>query len=198
MSDHQNALPAAEYVDGLSSVLHGTEVTDQDQNVVAFGQGLSRMLDMVRVCKDTGGKIIFVGNGGSASIASHMAIDYNNMVGVAAMALNDGAMLTCLGNDFGYEHVFDKQLGFIGQSGDLLVAISSSGKSQNILNAVKTARQRGIEVVSMSGFGADNPLRRTGDVNFYVDSSRYGYVEIAHLTLCHAVADMSGDWKPES
>ena len=196
MTKPESGLPGASYMAELSAIVQATEVTDIANEGVSFEHGLARMLDMVRVCKDQGGKVMFIGNGGSATIASHMAIDYNNMSCAPAMALNDSGMLTCLGNDFGYEHVFDKQLGFVGRAEDLLIAISSSGKSQNILNAVSAARAKDMAVITMSGFGGDNPLRGTGDLNFYINSSRYGYVEIAHLILCHAVADMSGDWQP--
>lgn len=134
-------------------------------------------------------KIVFVGNGGSAGIASHMAIDYSKNGGMRALAFNDGAALTCLSNDFGYDKVFSTQIDLHGRSGDLLMAISSSGQSASILNAVGMARARGMEIVTFSGFRADNPLRRLGDVNFFVDSDQYGFVEIIHLSLIHAVLD---------
>ncbi len=146
---------------------------------------------MEAACRITGGdnKIVFVGNGGSAAIASHMAIDYSKNGGMRALAFNDGAALTCLSNDLGYDKVFSTQVDLHGRAGDLLVAISSSGQSPSILNAVESGRARGMEIVTFSGFRADNPLRRLGDVNFFVDSDRYGFVEIAHLTLIHAILD---------
>ena len=99
-------------------------------------------------------------------------------------------MLTCLGNDLGYERVFAKQIEMHGRAGDLLIAISSSGRSANILNAVEAGRAAGCAVVTLSGFTPDNPLRTLGDVNFYLNSDRYGFVEIGHLTICHAILDM--------
>jgi D-sedoheptulose 7-phosphate isomerase len=136
-----------------------------------------------------GNKLIFVGNGGSAAIASHMATDYSKNGNVRSLALNDGSMLTCLGNDLGYAQVFAKQIELHARAGDLVIAISSSGRSENILNAVKAARTAGCTVVTLSGFTPDNPLRGLGDVNFYLASDRYGFVEIGHLTICHAVLD---------
>jgi D-sedoheptulose 7-phosphate isomerase len=140
---------------------------------------------------------MFLGNGGSAAIASHMAIDYSKNGGLRALAFNDPVSLTCLGNDLGYENVFAKQVDLHARSGDLLVAISSSGKSANVLAAVASARERDCRVVTFSGFQVDNGLRSAGDVNFYVGSSEYGFVEIAHLALCHAILDIDMGWKPQ-
>lgn len=136
-----------------------------------------------------GNKLIFFGNGGSAAIASHMATDYSKNGDVRSLALNDSSMLTCLGNDLGYDHVFAKQIELHARSGDLVVAISSSGRSANILNAVKAARAVNCTIVTLSGFKPDNPLRSLGDINFYIGSDRYGFVEIGHLTICHAILD---------
>ena len=147
---------------------------------------------------DCGNKLGFIGNGGSAGIASHMAIDYSKNGNIRSQAFNDPSALTCLGNDLGYENVFAKQIEFHARPGDLLVAISSSGNSQNILNGVAQARETGCKVVTLSGFAEDNRLRDLGDINFYVPSREYGFVEITHLALCHAVVDFAMGWRPDS
>ncbi len=140
---------------------------------------------------------MIVGNGGSASIASHMAIDYSKNGGIPAIAFNDPAGLTCLANDLGYEEVFSHQIRMLGRPGDFLCAISSSGRSTNILNAVETARKKNIEILTLSGFSDTNPLRSMGDMNLYLGSAVYGFVEIGHLTLCHAILDNLMGWQPE-
>ena len=132
------------------------------------------------------------GLGGSAAIASHVVIDLNKAAGVRAVALNDPAALTCLANDLSYQEVFATQIAWHGRPGDVLVAISSSGKSINILQAVEAARAARMRVVTFSGFRGDNPLRLSGDLNFYVPSDRYGFVELAHQILLHAVTDALG------
>jgi D-sedoheptulose 7-phosphate isomerase len=137
---------------------------------------------------------MFVGNGGSAAIASHLAIDFSKSGGLRSLAFNDASALTCLGNDLGYENVFAKQLDLHARPGDFLIAISSSGRSPNILGAVKAARAQDCRIVTFSGFAAENELRRTGDLNFYVRSHEYGFVELAHLALCHAVLDIDMGW----
>ena len=182
------------YFDTLAELLHGTAVTIHDGTPLSLDQGIDWMRRAATETHACGHKIMFVGNGGSAGISSHMAIDYSKNGGLRATAFNDPAALTCLSNDLGYEQVFAKQIELHLRPGDLLVAISSSGRSPNILNAVAVARAGGCRIVTLSGFGADNPLRRTGDVNFYVESCEYGFVEIAHLSLCHAVLDIEMGW----
>jgi len=183
-----------QYLATLAEVLRGAKVTDLAAKELAIEEGCEWVRKTAHETHDAGNKIIFVGNGGSAGIASHLAIDFSKNGGLRALAFNDPAALTCLGNDFGYENVFAKQIDFHGRSGDLLIAISSSGRSPNILAAVKVARGRECKVVTYSGFAEGNELRRTGDINFYVRSNEYGFVEIAHLTLCHAVLDIDMGW----
>lgn len=135
-------------------------------------------------------KVIFIGNGGSAGIASHMAIDLWKNGGIKATAFNDSALLTCLSNDYGYEHVFSKPIETFAEAGDLLIAISSSGNSLNILNGVKAARAMGLKVITLSGFKPDNKLSILGDINFYVPSMEYGPVEVLHQFICHYMLDI--------
>jgi D-sedoheptulose 7-phosphate isomerase len=179
------------YVTKLRDLCSSTQVSDERGNVVPLGVACDWVAEQARKANASGNKLIFVGNGGSAAIASHQAIDYSKNGGIRALALNDAASLTCLANDFGYEHVFSQQIEMHGRSGDVLIAISSSGRSPNILGAAAAARPRDMSVVTFSGFQADNPLRTKGDINFYVASGEYGFVEISHLTLLHAILDLN-------
>jgi D-sedoheptulose 7-phosphate isomerase len=182
------------YFTTLAELLHGAQVTDRAAKSMPLAGGCERMRNAAHEAHRAGNKIMFVGNGGSAGIASHLAIDFSKNGGLRSLAFNDASALTCLGNDLGYDNVFAKQLDFHARPGDLLIAISSSGKSPNILNAVKAARARDCGVVTFSGFAEDNDLRKSGDVNFYVGSCEYGFVEVAHLALCHAVLDIDMGW----
>jgi D-sedoheptulose 7-phosphate isomerase len=184
------------YFGTLASALRDAEVTDLSAKKLPLEEGCDWMRRTAHEAHDAGNKIIFVGNGGSASIASHLAIDFSKNGKLRAMAFNDAAALTCLGNDLGYENVFAAQIDFHARPGDFVIAISSSGRSPNVLAAVKAARQRGCKVATFSGFTADNDLRRCGDVNFYVRAREYGFVEVAHLALCHAVLDIDMGWRP--
>jgi D-sedoheptulose 7-phosphate isomerase len=195
MNDLANAVSRVDsYFETLSALVRGAEITDQSGRPMPASQAFETVAKAAHAAHDAGNKIIFVGNGGSAGIASHLAIDFSKNGGMRAQAFNDSSALTCLGNDYGYEHVFAKQIEFHGRPGDLLVAISSSGRSPNILNAVTAARRLGCTVVTFSGFGEDNELRATGDVNLYVRSREYGFVEVVHLTLCHAILDLDMGW----
>jgi D-sedoheptulose 7-phosphate isomerase len=177
------------YFTALAGYLTQAAVTSASGEVIELAEAVNQV--MVLACRThaAGNKLIFVGNGGSAAIASHMATDYSKNGDVRSLALNDSSMLTCLGNDLGYDRVFAKQIELHARPGDLVIAISSSGRSANILNAVKAARAAKCVVITLSGFARDNPLRGVGDINFYVASDRYGFVEIGHLTICHAILD---------
>ena len=173
----------------LSDLLSHTAATDPDGGTRKLSDAVNWIMRKARNVHAAGNKLIFVGNGGSAAVASHMATDYSKNGNVRAMAFNDASMLTCLGNDLGYERVFAKQIELYARKGDLVFVISSSGRSANILNAAEAARAAGCTVITLSGFTADNPLRKMGHINFFIDSDRYGFVEIGHLTICHAILD---------
>jgi D-sedoheptulose 7-phosphate isomerase len=193
-----DATVATRYIDTLADVLQRTAVTRRDGSVLSLDDGIDWMRRAAAETHAGGNKIMFIGNGGSAAIASHLANDFSKNGGLRATAFNDSSALTCLGNDFGYEHVFAKQIELHHRPGDLLVAISSSGRSRNILNGVDAAITGGCRVATLSGFGAENELRRMGDVNFYLSSGAYGFVEIGHLALCHAVLDIQMGWNGEA
>ncbi len=179
------------YFAKIEALGRNAEATDGRGRALPQAALIDRFIAEARQAHARSNTLFFIGNGGSAGIASHMAIDYSKNGGMRALALNDGAALTCIGNDLGYENVFARQIEMHARPGDLLVAISSSGASPNILNAVAAARARGCFVLTLSGFRPDNPLRRLGDLNLYVASDRYGFVEIAHLALCHAMLDQA-------
>ena len=182
------------YFSELGALPLSAQVTGLDGRSTALDDFFADAIERIRATHAAGNTIIFIGNGGSAAIASHMAIDYTKNGGIRAMAMNDGAALTCLSNDLGYENVFAKQLEMHAREGDLLVAISSSGSSENILRAVGAARDRGCAVITLSGFSSNNPLRQLGDLNLYVPSGEYGFVEVTHLSLCHAMLDLASGW----
>ncbi len=190
------ALALTPYMDHLAGLLRATEVTRADGTALSLDAGMSETLARMRDATAGPNKILFIGNGGSAAIASHMAVDFAKNGGMRALSLNDAAVLTCLANDLGYPRVFAQQITNIGQAGDILVAISGSGRSPNILEAVAEARNRGLWVLTLTGFAPDNPLRPQGDLNLYVPDGHYGPVEVAHATLLHALLDLAMGWQP--
>ena len=183
-----------DYVQTFVDALRSTEVTDRKGTPLAVDDGITRVHGMMRRISRGTGKVMFVGNGGSAGIAGHLAIDFAKNGGVRSVTFNDASSLTCLGNDLGYDQVFAKQVEMQAFAGDVLIAISSSGRSRNILNAAQAAAKLRCEVITLSGFSRDNDLRRLGDVNFFVDSAVYGFVETAHQTVLHAILDTAMGW----
>jgi D-sedoheptulose 7-phosphate isomerase len=135
------------------------------------------------------GIVYVIGNGGSSGIASHFCTDLLRTLEISAATFSDSNILTCFANDFGYENVFKLPLARNLRSHDLLVAISSSGKSANIIEAAKIAKEKRTSVISLSGFLPNNPLRRLGDLNFWLDSDDYGLVETGHFFLLHTIVD---------
>src|SRR5215831_9454918 len=147
------------YFATLSRLILETEVTDEAGHSLPLDQAFEKVAAAAHSVHDVGNTIMFIGNGGSAGLASHLAIDFSKNGRLRSLAFNDASALTCLGNDLGYENVFAKQLDFHARPGDLLIAISSSGKSPNILAGVATARARDCVIVTFSGFSEDNDLR---------------------------------------
>jgi len=185
------------YFKSIADLALAAQVSDGEGRPVNLELAIEWAIRRTRETHANGNKLMAIGNGGSAAIASHMATDYTKNGGIRTQAFNDSAMLTCLANDLGYENVFAKQIEMFGRPGDLLVAISSSGQSANILKGVAAARAVGSTVMTLSGFEPDNPLRSLGDMNFYIASSEYGFVEIIHLSMCHAILDLAMSWGSE-
>lgn len=177
------------YIKGLRGSLLKMQINDDKGKVLSQGATIAKIINLIITHSDKGNKVIFIGNGGSASIASHIAIDLLKNAQISAMAFNDPSLITCLSNDLGYEYVFQKPLELLAKKGDILFSLSSSGKSKNILNATEEAKKKGCFLVTLSGFAKDNPLRKLGNINFYIPSNSYGYVEIAHTAICHCIVD---------
>lgn len=150
---------------------------------------LQQAASIIRESHARGGKTVFVGNGGSAAMASHLSVDLTKAAGIRAINFNEADLLTCFANDYGYEHWVARALEAYADPDDVVVLISSSGKSPNILNGVKAARNLGLQVITLSGFAPDNPLRNQGDVNFWTDSCAYNVVEMTHHVWLLAIAD---------
>ena len=178
------------YFEQLAHLSEQFEATDHQGHLLSFDQGVNQASKIVAAqTRDQSNKVIFIGNGGSAAVASHQAVDYCRNGGFRAISFNDGALLTCIANDFGYEQVFSKPISMFAQPGDVLIAISSSGKSANIVAGVEQARKLGCFVITLSAFKSDNPLRKLGSLNFYVPTQSYGFAEITHLSICHCILD---------
>lgn len=172
----------------LASVIQDCSYTT-DCGVLDHEEALQLALSMLALPREQGGMVYIIGNGGSAGIASHFCVDLLKNLEVPASTLVDSNVLTAVANDCGYEQIFSLPLKRLMQPKDLLVAISSSGKSPNILNAVEVAKEKGAKVITFSGFSEGNPLRQMGELNFWINRMDYGLVETAHFFLLHTIID---------
>lgn len=186
-----------QYIDFFSGLLHLVEGT-ADGSQIGAEQLFSLCMKELDGIRKKNGRTYWIGNGGSASIAAHMAIDFTKNTGLASISFNEASLLTCLSNDYGYEHSFAKAVEMYMEPGDMLIAISSSGKSMNIVNAASMAHKKGCRVLGMSGFSSGNPLREISDFSFYVPDGRYGMVELAHSLLAHALLDLMVERYPQA
>ncbi len=180
---------AKDYYEHLAGLMRSIKFICKEKGNIDFYDGIEMVSNLILSRADSGHKLMFIGNGASAAISSHMSTDFWKNSGMRAIAFNDSSLLTCLGNDFGYEYIFEKSIEMFADRGDVLVAISSSGKSENILRGVNSAKSKDCSIITLSGFKDDNPLYSAGDFNFYVPVQKYGLVEVIHHSICHCVLD---------
>ena len=180
---------ARSYLQRLADLTQSALVTDREGAAISLDEGAERAVRLILAAGAGSGKVMAVGNGGSATIASHMQNDLCKAVGVPGMVFTEPALLMALANDDGYETVFESPIELWARPGDVLVAISSSGRSENVLRGVRAATLRECHIITFTGFDEDNPLRRMGDINFYVASQVYGFVENAHAAITHFITD---------
>lgn len=170
-----------------SKILYGN---DPQTACSSYDEGIRLLADTFTKYKTSKAQLFFIGNGGSSAIASHMTADFMKNGGMNTYSLYDNAVTTCMGNDYGYEYIFSRPLEFLVRKGDLLVAISSSGNSPNIINAIEVAKEKGAFVITFTGFKPDNRAKQLGDINVYIPCEKYGIVESIHNLILQQAVDM--------
>ena len=170
----------SDYTTAYTDALNAHDVRDQ---IIGFR-------DLAVAARDSGNKLLFAGNGASASIASHGAVDFSKQGKVFSRDFNEANLLTALANDYGFEQWMVKALEIYAKPGDVVVLISSSGSSPNVVNAARWAKAQGLPVVTFSGFAEDNLLKQLGDVNFWLDSRAYNIVECIHMIWLTMTCDL--------
>jgi|SaaInlStandDraft_5_1057022.scaffolds.fasta_scaffold104271_2 D-sedoheptulose 7-phosphate isomerase len=183
-----------EEVGQFQTLIKKIEFTIRDGSSLECEKGIQKNLEMLEKLRDGGGNLFLVGNGGSAGVVSHILTDFINVNKLNARTLHESTLISCMSNDYGYENSFSEPLSTLAKEKDLLIAISSSGRSANIRNAVISIKEAGGYAITLSGFGQNNPLRSMGDLNVWLDSNSYGLVEIGHLFYLHY---LSGRLKPK-
>ena len=135
-------------------------------------------------------KQLFAGNGASASISSHGAVDFTKKGRVRAVDFNEPNLITCFANDYGYENWIWRAMERYADPGDAVVLISVSGTSPNAVKAAEWARRNDVSVVTFTGKSPENPLKAQGDINFHIPSGAYNVVEGVHNIWLTTVVDM--------
>ena len=176
----------------FATLLGSCEISGRDGTPLGVEPGITSVLENLTRMRGNGGSVYVIGNGGSAAVASHAVIDLINVAKLRAFTLHEPSVLTCIVNDYGYENAYSRLLTHMARPGDILIAISSSGRSVNICNAVTQMMNNGGSVVTLSGFSYDNPLRSLGDINIWLDVSDYGLVEVGHQFILHNLSDRFG------
>jgi len=171
--------------EAVDSAIYSTQ-----EGLILEDEALQMAYQMLANTSSQNGIIYVIGNGGSAGIASHFSTDLMKALQIPSQTLFDSNLMTCLSNDWGYENVFSYPLEKLLKPNDLLVAISSSGQSSNILGAVKKALSKNVSVITLSGFLETNFLRKMGHLNFWINRSDYGLVETSHFFLLHTIIDL--------
>lgn len=181
---------SSDYFDLILGALNDSIVTDSQNRQMSIDDGLLLWAEKAKYVKDKRkGLIFFCGNGASASMAEHMSHDWFQNAQINTTTCSEISHITAISNDLSYDEVFSYRVKRILSERDILVGISSSGNSQNIVNAIQAAKDNGAFTITLSGKKADNKIRRMGDINFYVSLETYGEVESAHAVLLHAALD---------
>lgn len=190
MEPYGDVKQAEEYLRKMEALLNSIRITDIDSNTYTYKDGIDKAMGILRNCKAEKGCLYICGNGGSAGIAQHMTADFLKNGGIRTVNMYGQSTITCISNDLTYEYVFCKQIEMLSGKRDILIAISSSGESSNIVKAVEEMRKIGGRVITFTGFLPDNRIRNMGDVNFYIPVEHYGMTESIHNLILQQLVDM--------
>ncbi|MBO3761561.1 SIS domain-containing protein [Ciceribacter sp. L1K22] len=155
-----------------------------------YYESLVSFKELIVETRSNGKKLIFAGNGASASIASHARVDFTKQCGCRSIDFNEPNLITAFSNDFGFENFMAEGVERFGDQEDVLVLISVSGESKNCVKAAERGKKRGLKVVTFTGKSPENTLRSLGDLNFWYDSAAYNIVECVHMLWICTVVDM--------
>ena len=177
-----------DFVGKIHNVLNEMVVTNSGK-ILDNEAGIDAWVALTRTTKAENKNFYFVGNGASAAMAAHMSADAAKNGELKSQCFNESSLMTAIGNDIDYKEVFAYPLNRFANDGDVLITISSSGNSPNIVRAIEVAKEKGMKVVTLSGMKEDNKSREMGDLNFWIPSKSYGIVESSHQCLLHCWLD---------
>ena len=179
----------SDWLEGLSTSISSTKCRVGTRNAT-LDEGMDKIAELILSLRISGGNLWWVGNGGSAAICSHLSQDVLNKLSIRSSAITDASLLTCMANDYGYDEIYAHPLGVLLREGDVLIAISSSGESENIIKCANYANDNGVSLITLSAFSPDNKLWSTpSDVSLYLPAGIFGHAEVGHEALLHAVIE---------
>ena len=151
---------------------------------------IDESVSLISNCKNKNGKIYIIGNGGSSSIASHVSVDFIKAAKIPSVTFNNSNLITCFANDYGHDNWVSEAIKSYTQSDDMIILISSSGTSKNIVNAAKYCKANNLSLITLSGFEKNNPLSQLGNVNIHINSNSYNFIEMSHHIILVAIVDI--------
>jgi D-sedoheptulose 7-phosphate isomerase len=173
----------------LADIISKLEISSRDEKQLDLEDGFNKLVKKTLDLKRANKRIFLIGNGASASMASHIAADLCKNAHIKVDVFTDLALITALVNDLGVEAMFAEPLKRQALPGDILFAISSSGNSPNLIHAVNAAKNLNLYVATLTAMSADNKLRSLGDLNFYIPAPTYGFAESGHASILHCWVD---------
>ncbi|MDR2456926.1 MAG: SIS domain-containing protein [Clostridiales Family XIII bacterium] len=178
-----------DYTNKVFVGIKATKVFVEEKKEIDFDLALRTVSEKLNEVKKTKRKVFFIGNGASATMAEHMSADFFKNANIRTVTSSETSYLTAVTNDIGGQYIFSHRVEMLGDDGDIIVAISSSGNSPNILNAINSAKKKDIFAITLTGLKEDNKAVKLGDINFYVPLKTYGLVESAHPLILHMIID---------
>ena len=151
---------------------------------------IEKSVSLIDKCKKNNAKVYIVGNGGSSSIANHVSVDFTKVANISSFTFNNSNLITCFANDYGHDNWVSEAIKAYTNEKDMLILISSSGTSNNIVNAASYCNSKHIPLITLSGFKSDNPLSKLGDINIHVESESYNFIEMSHHIILVAIVDI--------
>ena len=151
---------------------------------------IEKSVELILKCKKNNGKVFVVGNGGSSSIASHVSVDFSKVANIQSDTFNNSNLITCFANDYGHDNWIKEAIKAYTNKNDLLILISSSGTSKNIINAARYCKDNNISLITLSGFDFNNPLTQLGNINIHIPSENYNYIEMSHHIILVSIVDI--------
>jgi len=182
-------MTAIKWLEQLNDAIQDTDCKVKNK-ISSLDEANKAMVDLLTNIRNNNATVWWIGNGGSVSIGNHLYQDLINKLEIKSQLLAEPSLITCMTNDYGYSEVYKRPLELMASPGDLLIAISSSGQSDNILQCAELCKKKEMKLVTLSGFSDDNPLwLADANISFKVNSNLYGHVEVAHMALLHAIIE---------